>query len=628
VPGSKLPSRIQAGRGVFTGASPGIARLPFAAVTTPITAGLIARSHRVGDPRWSPSGNRLAWTDSFDGRNDLVVAASDGSAPPTVVTAECALGAGWCWAGDDELVIVAGDGRLLAIASDGTPRRVLHREGDAIGPTVSARGEVAFAIERDDSCDVATVPLDGSAWPVRVTHVDYAWDPAWSPDGSMLAWHEWDLPAMPWDASRVMVRTADGSVRVVAGGDAVAASQPRFSPDGSRIAFISDADGWPVLWVADIAGTSEGSANARPVISERKEHAEPAWGHGQRSYAWSPDGTELAWCRNEDGFGRLVIAAPGSRSARELSRGWHRSLDWNSEGIACVRSGAVTPPQVVVLAANGSGRRLVARGAAGGFEATGLVEPKAVKWKAGSATVNGLLWRGSGAAGSRPLLVMVHGGPTGQSLADWTPQVQAFVQRGWSVLQPDYRGSSGHGRAYTQALAGRWGERDVADVAAGIRHAVKEGWGDAARVAVVGGSAGGMTALLVAAQYPDLVQAVVARYPVCDLVDLALTTHRFESTYHLRLVGPLPAAADVYRDRSPVSHAADIRVPVLLLHGDKDTSVPVVQSESIADALRAAGTPVERHVYAGEGHGWRRAETIADDFDRVHAFLTRWVLPR
>ena len=370
----------------MTGVRAGIARLPFGAVTSRITAALVARSHGVADPRWSRSGNRLAWVDSFDGRADLVVAATDGSMPPTVVTAGCAVGGGWCWAGDDELVVVAGDGRLVVVSVDGLLRRVLARDGPTISPAVSVRGEVAFAIERDDACDVAIVPLDGSAWPARVSHADYAWDPAWSPDGTTLAWHEWDLPDMPWDASRVMTKSHRGDARVFAGGDAVAASQPRFSPDGAQLAFVSDAGGWPALWVADADG-----ANARPVIAEHREHAEPSWGDGQRSYAWSPDGTELAWCRNEDGFGRLVIAAPGSRSARELSRGWHRSLDWGEGGIACVRSGGVTPPQVVVLAANGSGRRVIARGPVGGFEATNLVEPKAVKWKSGSATVYGLL---------------------------------------------------------------------------------------------------------------------------------------------------------------------------------------------------------------------------------------------
>jgi dipeptidyl aminopeptidase/acylaminoacyl peptidase len=595
-----------------------------------ISGGMLARSHGLGAPCWSPGGDRLAWTDSYDGRVDLVVAAVDGSAAPVVVTTDRGVGGGWCWAGDNELVVATDDGRLVTMAPNGAPGRVLHRDGDAIAPTVSSRGEVAFAIERDDACDVAVVPLDGSAWAMRVSHADYAWDPAWSPDGLSLAWHEWDLPDMPWDASRVVIRgpgAADAEGRTRIGGDAVAASQPRFSPDGAHLAYVSDADGYPMLWVSAPDGT-----NARPVLAEPCEHAEPSWGHGQRSFAWSPDSSELAWCRNEDGFGRLVISAPGKRSARELSKGWHRGLDWSAHGIACVRSGAVTPPQVVVLAANGSGRRSFARGPIGGFEATGLVEPRAVTWKSGSATVHGLLWRPaddpSGTRAPHPLLVSVHGGPTHQSLADWAPQVQAFVQRGWSVLQPDYRGSTGHGRAYTQALAGFWGERDVADVAAGIRHAVKEGWADAARVAIMGGSAGGLTALLVAAQHPDLVHAVVARYPVCDLVDLAATTHRFESTYTFRLVGPLPEAADTYRDRSPLSHAGEIRVPVLLLHGDKDTSVPLVQSEAVAGALRAAGTTVERHVYAGEGHGWSKSATIADDFERVDAFLRRWVLPR
>ena len=142
----------------------------------------------------------------------------------------------------------------------------------------------------------------------------------------------------------------------------------------------------------------------------------------------------------------------------------------------CVRSGAVTPPQVVVLAANGSGRRAIARGPVGGFEATGLVEPRPVTWKSGSATVHGLLWRAAGepssARSARPLLVLVHGGPTGQAIADWTTRIQAFVQRGWTRAAAQLpRLDRATARAYAQALAGRWGERDVADVAAGIRHA-------------------------------------------------------------------------------------------------------------------------------------------------------------
>ena len=562
------------------------------------------------------------------------MAPADGSGPPVVVTADCALGGGWCWSGDDEVVVVGGDGRLLALGLETATRRVLTRDGRALAPTVSSRGEVAFAIERDDACDIAVVPLDGSAWPVRISDADYAWNPAWSPDGSLLAWHEWDLPGMPWDASRVVIRRSDatdnGEAEVIMktiGGDAVAASQPRFSPDGTQLAFISDADGWPTLWVADPDG-----ANARVVLAEQREHAEPEWGPGQRSYAWSPESTELAWCRNEDGFGRLVIAAPGKRSARELSKGWHRGLDWSERGIACVRSGAKTPPQIVVLAANGSGRRSVARGPVGGFEATGLVEPRAVTWKSGSATVHGLLWRAAEESSlvrsARPLIVLVHGGPTSQAQADWSTRVQGFVQRGFNVLQPDYRGSTGYGRAYAQALAGHWGDRDVADVAAGIRHADKEGWADTAHVALMGGSAGGMTVLLVAAQHPELVHAVIALYPVCDLIDLNETTHRFESGYTVRMVGALPEAADVYRDRSPMARAAEIRVPVLFLHGDADDTVPVAQSAVMADALRAAGVPVERHVYEGEGHGWRRSETIADDFERIDAFLTRSVFPR
>jgi len=567
---------------------------------------MLSRSRSVTDPRWSPSGNRLAWVDGYDGRSDVVVAPADGGGPPIVVTADHGVDEGYCWASDDELVVAGGDGRLALVAAEGGVVRVLTRDGRACNPTVSVRGEVACTIERDDAADVVTIPLDGSQWPQRASYADYAWDPAWSPDGRELAWHEWTLPDMPWDASRIVVRDDDGKTRIVA--DAPACGQPRFSPDGAHLAYMRLSQ----LWIDDV-----------PLLDEPHEHAEPSWYSGQRSYGWSPDGAALAWCRNEKGFGRLVIGAPGRKSARELSKGWHRGIDWSDRGIVCVRSGAVTPSSIVLLAPNGSARRSLVRGPVGGFEQAGLVEPRAVTWKSGSATVHGLLWSPIGGTGKLPLLVNVHGGPTSQSIADWNPRVQYFVERGWAVLHVNFRGSTGYGAAYRRALEGRWGERDIADTAAGIRHAVKEGWCDAGRVVLMGGSAGGLTVLNLAALHPDLIAAVVALFPVTDLLDLDATTHRFESGYCTRLVGKLPNARDAYVANSAITNASKIRAPVLLLHGSADKVVPPAQSAALEQILSRVGTPVERVVYDAEGHGWRKPTTIVDELTKIDDFLVR-----
>ena len=161
-----------------------------------------------------------------------------------------------------------------------------------------------------------------------------------------------------------------------------------------------------------------------------------------------------------------------------------------------------------------------------------------------------------------------------------------------------------------------------------IRHAGAAGWCDAGRVAIDGGSAGGFTLLLVCARYPGLVRAAVDRYGVADLFDLAETTHRYESRYLDKVVGPLPEAAALYRDRSPVNHAAEIKVPLLVLQGDRDNTVPKAQADALVDALRRTGSTVEYHVYEGEGHGWSKPETVADELERAEKFLTRWVLKR
>ncbi|MCZ7534810.1 MAG: hypothetical protein M5T61_01945 [Acidimicrobiia bacterium] len=211
-----------------------------------ISAAMVARSRGVAESRWSPGGTHLAWLDSFDGRTDVLVAPADGSGPAVVATADVAVtGAGvygggvFAWAGDDALVVAADDGRLLLLDAGGGPARVLSTGGRAFAPAVSPdSSQVAFCLERNDSCDIAVVRLDGSSWPVRVSEgADFSWDPCWSPDGRTVAWHEWDHPDMPWDSSRIVAReigaAPEGPVRVVAGETA----SPPASPD-SRPAVI------------------------------------------------------------------------------------------------------------------------------------------------------------------------------------------------------------------------------------------------------------------------------------------------------------------------------------------------------------------------------------------------------
>jgi dipeptidyl aminopeptidase/acylaminoacyl peptidase len=609
-----------------------------------VTAAMVARTHVVAEPRWSASGAFVAWVDAFDGRADLVVARTDRAAPPQIVTADVPVtavgaygGGAFAWAGDDQLVCAAGDGRLLVIAVDagGGGARVISRDGRAAAPAVSPDGtRVAFILERDDACDIAVIPLDGSAWPARVSgDADYAWDPAWAPDGDVLVWHEWDLPNMPWDGSRIAARKVDGlapagDAQVVAGGDDVAVGQPRFAPDGSALAFVSDATGWANVWRADADGS-----RPRPLLEEPAEHAEPSWGPGQRSFAWGPDGGALVLCRNQDGFGRLLLVSSAGKEVRPVAAGWHHGLDWGERGLVCVRSTARTVPAIVPNPTDDRHPPAFAVGAVAGLEAAATAIPKRVEWRAeDGATVPGLLWLppspALGPGTLPPLLVDVHGGPTGQATADWSPRHHYFLDRGWAVLAPNYRGSTGYGRAYAQALAGRWGHADVTDTAAGIRHARRVRWCDPNQVAVIGGSAGGLTVLLLAARHPDLVRAAVTLYGVTDLFDLADTTHRFESRYLDRIVGTLPRHAGRYRDRSPVTHAAEITVPVLVLQGADDKVVPPAQARGMVDAMRAAGTPVDYHEYGREGHGFTRVDTISDALERTEAFLARWVLRR
>lgn len=602
---------------------------------------MCAYGRGLAEPRVSPDGTRIAFLATVAGRGQIVVVPVEGG-PELVVTSDppprpsAAYGGGafdWLPSGE-ALVYAAVDGGLYWVDAEGGPSRPViaaDQRAPAAAPSVRPDGRAVACVLDQHHVAVARLdPAAGIHWPQKLSgDADFCFDPVWSPDGDWVAWQEWDVPAMPWDSSRIAVRRATesgevGAPTIVAGGAGVQVQQPRFSPDGSRLAFLSDERGWLNLWVA----RTDGSA-AAPLLDEPFEHGEPNWGLGQRSFVWSPDGRTIAFTRNESGFGRLCTIEVATGQVRELGKAVHGGLSWGGDVLAALRSGARTPPCIVTYTAGE--RRVIARGAVGGFEHADLIEPEPVEWQAeDGATIHGRLYRP--AAGSAtgheppPLIVWIHGGPTGQWAATFVPRIAHFVERGWAVLLPDHRGSSGWGRDYTQALAGRWGELDVSDAAAGMQAAAMQGWADPRRMVPMGASAGGFTVLNLLARHPELCAAGVDLYGVTDLFDLDETTHRFEAHYLHSIVGALPESAGAYRERSPVNSAGNITAPLLILQGEADVVVPPAQSRAIAERLRSLGRIVELELYPGEGHGWSRPETVIDELTRIESFLRRHVL--
>ncbi len=600
-----------------------------------VTAGMVARGRALAEPRWSPDGKWLAYLESFDGHGDVMLAPAAGG-PPLRLTAEpgaqptASYGGGiLCWIDAGTVGFVAPDGQLHAISVEGGPTRQLTRlDGRAAAPSASPDGRrVACMVSTKTDQQIALIDVRGEAWPARVSSGgDFTLDPTLSADGS-VAWHAWDVPNMSWDGGQIHLRTPDGESRAVDGGDDVSVSQPRFSPDGRTLAYVSDRSGWWNLWIYDVAG-----GERHPLIQEEAEHGGPIWGPGGMRYAWSPDGRRIAFVRSAAGFSGIHVVDVAGGTSRPLGPqdGSVSAVSWSPVGdrLAVIWGNASSPTRVATLDSQSGEMQVVGLGFAAGFEAAGTPPPEAISWPTPDGTrAHGLLYRPVGVE-RPPLLVLVHGGPNGHVEAGFNARTSYWVDRGWSVLQVNYRGSSGYGRAYLQALRGQWGVHDVTDTVSGARYVADRGLADGARMAVMGGSAGGFTVLLCLAQHPDMFAAGVDLFGVADLFRLAEETHRFEAHYMDTMIGPLPATYQRYVDRSPLTVADRIERPLLILQGDKDEVVPLNQSEAIRDQLKARGVTVEMKVYEGEGHGWQKLASVTDELERVEAFLRRHVLRR
>ncbi len=612
-----------------------------------LSSRMVAESSGLLDVQWAGDGETLVWLERRDGRGVLVVR-RPGDAPQVIndaldVGGGVGYGGGAFCVNGDRLYFAADDGRLYCVGLErGLPEPITPEWGSAASPAVSPDGNLVAYVHHHDGDDrIAVVDTDGERWPTIVGEgADFYMQPSWHPEGDRLVWTSWDHPNMPWNQSRIestSIRVDDGQPiagdhSVIAADDDVAVQQPRFSPDGSQLAYLTDRSGHWQICVASDDGQS------RRIISQSgREYGGPAWVQGLRYFDWSPDGESMMAVSSRRGISKLeTIDLESELATTEHFQSYTdlNQLSVSSTGrVAAIASSSSRPPRIVSVDDNGD-QSVETYSSSERLHEDELSTVRPVSWSVDDDgpvdEVHGLLYpptnpRFTG-ADKPPAIIMIHGGPTSQRVATWEPRNQFFATRGWTVLDVNYRGSTGYGRDYMEALFGNWGIVDVEDAVGAAQFLVDEGLADEERIVIMGGSAGGYTVLQSLVRHPGTFSAGVSMYGVSNLFELQRGTHKFEERYCDSLVGPLPEHSDLYRERSPLFSADAIEDDLALYHGSEDKVVPPEQTEMIAESLQRRGVPHLHHVYEGEGHGWRRADTVDHFLGSVQDFLTEHVI--
>jgi dipeptidyl aminopeptidase/acylaminoacyl peptidase len=457
---------------------------------------------------------------------------------------------------------------------------------------------------------------------------DFFASPRLSPDGRHLAWLTWDHPNMPWNGTTLYVAELNdggaiiGTPRVVAGGPAESIFQPEWSPDGGELCFVSDRSGWWNLYCLTLP-----SGEVRSIAPMAAEFGQPQWVFGMATYAFA--GSNRIVCSFvEAGLSRLAVLDLASGALRRLDMPFTQFTSLRAHGDhALFIAGAPSHPSSVVLLDIGAGDYRILKKSTDILDHADLnlptyltaVEPITFP-TAGGSSAFALFYPPRSPDfvapdGDRPpLLVRCHGGPTSAASATLNLGIQYWTSRGIAVLDVNYRGSTGFGRAYRDALERNWGVADVEDCINGTRFLAERGLVDQDRMVITGGSAGGYTTLA-ALVFHDVFRGGASYYGVSDIAALARDTHKFESRYLDWLIGPYPQEEALYRERSPLFQAERLSRPVIFFQGDEDAVVPPNQTEAMVEALRRRGIPVGYYLFAGEQHGFRKAANIQRALD-------------
>jgi dipeptidyl aminopeptidase/acylaminoacyl peptidase len=462
---------------------------------------------------------------------------------------------------------------------------------------------------------IASISLASGLASVLACGADFYAFPRLDAAGERLAFLSWNHPAMPWDACELHVAdiAADGSLAPatkVAGSKHESIFQPAWSPKGI-LHFASDRSGFSNLYRVN----SDGKVAC--LCAAEAEFATPSWVFGLSTYAWLDDST-IACVFQKSGFWHLATLNGDTGRldtiATDLTElGWILAQGGRA---LFVGGSAAQAPALYSVSVQSREVGLFHRPSPDLVAADAVAQPKAISFAtSGGATAHGLLYLPrnpdceANADERPPLLVICHGGPTGSTSTALSLNLQFWTSRGFAVLDVNYRGSTGYGRAYRKALDGQWGIVDVDDCIAGARTLAAQGLVDGKRMAIRGSSAGGFT-VLCALTFHDVFAAGASYYGVSDLEALAQDTHKFESRYLESLVGPYPLRRDLYLARSPIHSAERLSCPVIFFQGLQDRVVPPAQAKNMVQALRSRGLVAPLVTFPEEQHGFRRKETI------------------
>jgi dipeptidyl aminopeptidase/acylaminoacyl peptidase len=467
---------------------------------------------------------------------------------------------------------------------------------------------------READNELVTLAATGGDAQIIASGYDFFAAPAISPDGRQLAWITWDHPRMPWDGTELWLADlhGDGSVtnaRAIAGGPQESIFQPSWSPDGA-LHFASDRTGWWNLYRWD-------GSQAVALAPYDAEFGQPQWSLDARSYVFLSDG-RIACIVVENGIERLAIIE-ASGNLRWIDTPFTVFGDIASGGgdrLALIAAGPTQSGSVVLLDTRDGAYEIVKRSNDTEFDPGYISPAEPIEFP----TTNGLTAHAFAYAPKNkdyaapdgelpPLIVFSHGGPTGATAGGLNLSIQFWTSRGFAVVDVNYGGSTGYGRAYRERLKGTWGITDIDDCVNAARYLAEQGRADASRMAIRGGSAGGYTTLA-ALTFRDVFAAGASYYGVADLGALARDTHKFESRYLDGLVGPWPEAEAIYEARSPIFHTDQLATPMIIFQGLEDAVVPPAQAEMMVAALQAKGITYAYLPFEGEQHGFRRAENI------------------